>query len=52
MEGIYQRCAEKHFHRYLAEFDYRYNNRRESDWDRTILALKGIEGRRLTYRQS
>ena len=27
MKGIYQHCAEKHLHRYLAEFDFRYNNR-------------------------
>ena len=27
MKGVYQHCGEKHFHRYLAEFDFRYNNR-------------------------
>ena len=27
MKGVYQHCAEKHLHRYLAEFDFRYNNR-------------------------
>ena len=27
MKGIYQHCGEKHLHRYLAEFDFRYNNR-------------------------
>ena len=27
MKGIYQHCAEKHLHRYLAEFDFRYNDR-------------------------
>ena len=27
MKGVYQQCAEKHLHRYLAEFDFRYNNR-------------------------
>ena len=27
MRGVYQHCAEKHLHRYLAEFDFRYNNR-------------------------
>src|SRR6185437_12570021 len=27
MRGVYQHCSEKHLHRYLAEFDFRYNNR-------------------------
>src|SRR3546814_10075515 len=27
MKGVYQHCAKKHLHRYLAEFDFRYNNR-------------------------
>ena len=27
MKGIYQHCGEKHLHRYLAEFDFRYSNR-------------------------
>ena len=27
MKGIYQHCGEAHLHRYLAEFDFRYNNR-------------------------
>jgi transposase-like protein len=55
MEGIYQHCAEKHLHRYLAEFDFRYNHRVRlgfSDIDRTKLAIKGIEGKRLTYHQT
>jgi hypothetical protein len=54
MKGIYQHCSEKHLHRYLAEFDHRYNHRvglGYSDIDRTRIAIKGIEGKRLTYRQ-
>ena len=27
MKGVYQHCGEKHLHRYLAEFDFRYSNR-------------------------
>ena len=54
MKGVYQHCDEKHLHRYLAEFDFRYNNR---------IALgitiqrphrsgaEGAVGKRLTYRQ-
>ena len=54
MLGIYQHCGEAHLHRYLAEFDFRYNNRtalKVSDRERTENAMKGISGKRLTYRR-
>jgi transposase-like protein len=51
MRGVYQHCDEKHLHRYLAEFDFRYSTRMLSDEERTILAIKGGEGKRLTYHQ-
>lgn len=54
MRGVYQHCSEKHLHRYLAEFDFRYNNRMSlgySDDDRAIAAVRGGEGKRLTYNQ-
>jgi hypothetical protein len=53
MKGVYQHCAEKHLHRYLAEFDFRYSNRIAlgvNDETRAGRALKGIGGKRLTYR--
>src|SRR5262249_7812170 len=53
MKGIYQHCGEKHLHRYLSEYDFRYNHRVAlgySDDDRTQAVLKGIVGKRLTYR--
>ena len=53
MKGIYQHCGEAHLHRYLAEFDFRYNNRaalKISDTERTENIAKGVEGKRLTYR--
>jgi transposase-like protein len=53
MLGVYQHCSEKHLHRYLAEFDFRYSNRVRlgvDDVERTKRALKGIVGKRLTYR--
>jgi hypothetical protein len=52
MRGIYQHCAEKHLHRYLSEFDFRYNARKITDGERAALALQGAEGKRLTYRRS
>ena len=54
MKGVYQHCKEKHLHRYLAEFDFRYSNRSAlgvEDQERAGLALEGMKGKRLTYRQ-
>ncbi|WP_428541181.1 IS1595 family transposase [Rhodopila sp.] len=53
--GIYQHCREKHLHRYLAEYDFRYNHRQNlgfNDLARTLSAVKGAEGKRLTYRKA
>ena len=50
MKGVYQHCGEKHLHRYLAEFDFRYNERRVEDTQRAQIALTGARGKRLTYR--
>lgn len=55
MRGVYQHCKEKHLHRYLAEFDFRYNNRVAlgvDDETRASKMIKGAKGKRLTYRQS
>ena len=55
MRGVYQWCAEKHLHRYLAEFDFRYSNRIAlgvDDQDRADRILRGIVGKRLTYQQT
>ena len=54
MRGVYQHCSEKHLHRYLAEFDFRYNHREALGWNdeaRTVAAVRGAEGKRLTYHQ-
>jgi transposase-like protein len=53
MRGVYQHCREKHLHRYLSEYDFRYNNRIAlgvNDEARAVKALKGVVGKRLTYR--
>jgi hypothetical protein len=52
MKGVYQHCDEKHLHRYLAEFDFRYNNRTAlgvHDVERAERIVKGAKGKRLTY---
>jgi transposase-like protein len=54
MKGVYQHCGEQHLHRYLAEFDFRYNARTAlgvNDDQRADRALRGIAGKRLTYRR-
>lgn len=54
MKGVYQHCSEKHLHRYLAEFDFRYSNRKAlgvEDKERAVRAVMGAKGKRLTYRQ-
>ena len=54
MKGVYQHCSKQHLHRYLAEFDFRYNERQGfgvSDAERAAKALQGIAGKRLTYRR-
>ena len=55
MKGVYQHCGEQHLHRYLAEYEFRYNNRIANGVDdkaRTAEGLKGIVGKRLTYKSS
>jgi len=52
MKGVYQHCGEQHLHRYLAEFEFRYNFRIANgvdDRQRSREALAGIAGKRLTY---
>jgi transposase-like protein len=54
MRGTYVHCGEQHLQRYLNEFSFRYSNRSGigvSDIERAAIALKGIEGKRLTYRR-
>jgi hypothetical protein len=54
MKGVYQHCSEKHLHRYLAEFDFRYSNRSAlgvEDMERADRMVLGITGKRLTYRR-
>jgi hypothetical protein len=55
MVGVYQHCGEAHLHRYLADFDFRYNRRAKlgfTDKERVAAIMEGIEGKRLTYRSA
>ena len=55
MKGVYQHCQKHHLHRYLAEFDFRYNHRVKngySDVERAEILLKGVVGKRLMYHPS
>ena len=54
MKGVYQHCGEKHLHRYLAEFDFRYSNRTKlgvNDATRAAKIIEGAKGKRLQYRR-
>lgn len=55
MKGVYQHCSKRHLHRYLAEYDFRYNHRAAlgvGDEARSTAILAGITGKRLLYRDS
>jgi len=52
INGVYHHVGRKHLHRYLSEFDFRYNERKVTDGERAEKALRGFEGKRLTYKGS
>ena len=55
MKGVYQHCSKKHLHRYVAEFEFRYNHRSALGVDDSLRAehvLSSVKGKRLTYRGS
>jgi transposase-like protein len=52
MKGVYQHCGKKHLHRYVAEYEFRYNHRSANgveDQERARIALEGFKGKRLQY---
>ena len=59
--GTYHQVSTQHLHRYVAEFEFRYNHRQTADADgvtfpvsdaeRAMAMLNGITGKRLTYRR-
>ena len=50
--GTYYHMSATHLHRYCTEFDFRYNTRKDNDFERCEKALTGITGKRLTYRRT
>jgi transposase-like protein len=52
INGVYHHVGKQHLHRYLSEFDFRYNSRHVEDGERSLLAIRKVTGRRLTYRDS
>ena len=49
--GSFHHVSREHLHRYCSEFEFRWNHRKVSDGERTVEAVKAIEGKRLTYKQ-
>jgi transposase-like protein len=51
LHGIYHNVSSHHLHRYLSEFDFRYTNRHLDDGERTTLAIRKANGKRLMYKE-
>ena len=51
INGIYHHVGQQHLHRYLCEFDFRYNTRKITDGERTVALIKQVGGKRLMYKQ-
>jgi transposase-like protein len=52
INGVYHFVGKQHLHRYLSEFDFRYNSREMKDGERTVMAIKQTGGKRLMLRDS
>lgn len=52
LNGIYHSVSKEHLHRYMSEFEFRYNFSELEESQRTLQAIKGSEGKRLTYKES
>lgn len=52
INAVYHHVGKQHLHRYLSEFDFRYNSRHIKDGERSLLAIQKVTGKRLKYRDS
>jgi hypothetical protein len=52
INGVYHHVGMQHLHRYLSEFDFRYNSRNVEDGKRSLLAIRKVTGKRLKFRDS
>lgn len=50
MIGTFHAVSKKHLHRYVSEFEYRYNTRHLNDGERTVIAIRKADGKRLYYK--
>ncbi len=50
LSGTFHQVSNKHLDRYLAEFDHRYNTRKDKDGNRMVMTIKKVGGKRLTYK--
>jgi hypothetical protein len=50
INGTFHHVSKQHRHRYLAKFDFRYNTKQATDSERTMLAVRQVDGKRLQYR--
>lgn len=50
INGVYHHVGEQHLHRYLSEFDFRYNRRKATDARRSAMTVRAAEGKRLKFR--
>ncbi|MFN2603966.1 MAG: transposase, partial [Gemmatimonadaceae bacterium] len=51
IKGTHHAVSQKHLHRYVSESEFKYNHRKLDDGERTVCAIRGADGKRLTYKQ-
>jgi len=50
--GTFHHVSEQRLDRYVDEFTFCYNRRDVSDEERAVMAVRGIEGKRLVYKDT